>query len=325
VRKLLVAIAALAVLSPVASARAEGSISISLTEAPSNRADDPRARVYIVDHVAPGTTIDRKVKVTNDSDAANAIDTYAAAASIKDGEFRFGDGHKRNELTTWTTIEPSTAEYGPHESKVVQVTIAVPQDASEGERYAVVWASVSSTPNAGGGITSVNRVGIRVYLSVGPGGEPASDFQVKGIQARRAATGEPQIVATVENTGGRALDLSGKLRMTNGPGGLSAGPFNVKLGTTLGVGQTEPVEVTLAKALPAGPWHARLDLESGLVKRHTEAQVTFPKHGSGPVIKIQRKAKTDTVSILLFVLVFAAPVSAFYVWRIRRHRAAVSL
>jgi hypothetical protein len=324
VRRVLIALATLLAVTPLASARAEGSISISLTEAPTNRADDPRARVYIVDHVAPGTTIARKLKVTNDSDEANSIDTYAGAASVKNGEFRFGDGHARNELTTWTSVDPATVEYAPHEAKVVQVTIAVPKDASEGERYAVVWASVSSAPSSGGGITSVNRVGIRIYLSVGPGGEPPSDFKVTGIQARRTLAGEPQVIATVANTGGRALDLSGKLQLTDGPGGLSAGPFNVKLGTTLGVHETEPIEVTLNKALPAGPWHARLDLESGLTKRHAEGKLTFPKHGTGPVIRPEGQAKTDTLSIIVFILIFAGLLFLVYSRRLRRQRAAAS-
>jgi hypothetical protein len=295
-RKLLWVVAGLLLLGvPAARAQSEG-IAIALTEAPSNRADDPRARLYIVDHVQPGTTISRKLRVSNNTRDAQSIDTYAASASIKNGEFRFGDGHARNELTTWTKVDPSTASYAPGEAKIVTVTIAVPNDASEGERYAVVWASVSSAAGRGG-ITAVNRVGIRIYLSVGPGGEPPSDFRVTGIQARRNAAGQPEVVATVENTGGRALDLSGKLRLTKGPGGLSAGPFDVKLGTTLGVKQTEPVRVALDKALPAGPWHARLDLESGLTKRHAEATITFPKQGSAPVVDVGgNSSKTGVVA-----------------------------
>jgi WxL interacting protein linking bacterial and host surfaces len=323
VRRLLFALTLLVAFSPLAAHAQSGGIGIALTEAPTNRANDPRARVYIVDHVAPGTTIARKVKVSNSSDENLTIETYAAAATIKDGQFRFGDGHARNELTTWTTVDPSEVAYAAGESKLVTVTIAVPKDASEGERYGVVWASVSAAPTSGG-ITNVNRVGVRIYLSVGPGGEPPSDFRVTGIQARRAKTGEPQVVATVENTGGRALDLSGKLHLTKGPGGLRAGPFNVKLGTTLGVHQTEPVLVTLNKALPAGPWHARLDLESGLTQRHAEASITFPKKGSGPVEHPKGQAKADTLSLLIFILVFAALLFLFYGRRFMRRGEASS-
>ena len=126
----------------------------------------------------------------------------------------------------------------------------------------------------------MNRVGVRIYLSVGGGNEPASDFGITTFEARRDADGNPLIAAAVHNTGGRALDLSGELRLTNGPGGLSAGPFEAKLGTTLGVGQTEPVLVTLDRAIPAGPWDARIVLRSGLTEREATARVTFPAEGA---------------------------------------------
>jgi hypothetical protein len=48
------------------------------------------------------------------------------------------------------------------------VTIRVPRDAAPGERYGVVWAETRAGPDSGDGITQVNRVGIRLYLSVGP-------------------------------------------------------------------------------------------------------------------------------------------------------------
>jgi hypothetical protein len=80
----------------------------------------------------------------------------------------------------------------------------------------------------------------------------------------------------VHNTGGRALDMSGTLRISAGPGGLKAGPFPASLGTTLAIGDTEPVTILLDKQLPAGPWKARVDLHSGLVQRHAQATITFP-------------------------------------------------
>ncbi|HUR77119.1 MAG TPA: hypothetical protein VMZ22_04160 [Acidimicrobiales bacterium] len=282
-RRMLFLVVGLLLLSPLAHAQ-EGSISIGLAEAPTNRADDPRAKVYIVDHVKPGTTISRRVKVTNSTDATQSIETYAAAASVRNGEFRFGDGRAVNELTTWTKVETPADAYAPGEEKLLAVTIKVPDNASEGERYAVIWASVASA-ESGNAISAVNRVGVRVYLSVGPGGEPPSDFEITGMRAKRTAAGDPLIAATVKNTGGRALDLSGTLQLSDGPGGLSAGPFQVKVGTTLGVGQSGPVEVTLDKALPAGPWEAKLELESGLTKRDASATVTFPKSGAGPTVK----------------------------------------
>lgn len=252
------------------------SVGIRIVDAPTNRADDPRARQYIVDHLAPGATITRRVEVSNDTSTSQVVQLYAAAGSIKDGTFQFADGRAANDLTSWTTVVPATVSPAPGGRVLVTVTVAVPADASPGERYGVVWAELPAATAQGGGITAVNRVGVRIYLSVGPGGEPASDFAIATFEARRDAEGNPVIAATVNNTGGRAVDLSGELRLTNGPGGLSAGPFDAKLGTTLGIGQTEPVLVVLDRAVPAGPWDARIVLRSGMLEREASARVTFP-------------------------------------------------
>jgi hypothetical protein len=69
--------------------------------------------------------------------------------------------------------------------------------------------------------------------------------------------------------------MSGNLQLSNGPGGLSAGPFEATLGTTLGIGESHPVEIVLDPALPDGPWTARITLRSGEIERVVEGQVTF--------------------------------------------------
>jgi hypothetical protein len=267
--------------SPMAGPKAatDGTIGIRLLEAPSNRRDDPRAKTYIVDHVKPGTTIQRKAEISNKSNKAVDLQLYAAAAEIKDGSFFPGDGRAVNELSSWTKVSVGSAHLAPGATQTIEGTIAVPPKASTGERYAVIWAEAASPP--GTGVREVNRVGIRIYLSVGPGGEPPSDFTVDTLEANRLPSGQPVVYALVHNTGGRALDMSGSLSLSNGPGGLNAGPFTAKLGTTLGVRDTEPVTVLLDKALPAGPWLARITLESGLTKRSAQATITFPD-AAGP-------------------------------------------
>ncbi|MBW3590879.1 MAG: hypothetical protein KY393_03355, partial [Actinobacteria bacterium] len=60
------------------------------------------------------------------------------------------------------------------------------------------------------------------------------------------------MTAEVRNTGGRALDLTGELTLTDGPGGLSGGPFPAELGTTLPVDGAAAVTVVLDEQLPDG-------------------------------------------------------------------------
>lgn len=268
---------------PSAQAVTGGGIAIRLAEAPTSRREDPRAHIYVIDHVAPGATFSRKVVVSNQSGSPLDVALYPAAASITKGGFVPLPAHAVNELTTWTKISKPSVKLVAGASTTVETTISVPANASSGERYAVLWAEVRSAATSG--INQVNRVGIRVYLSVGPGGEPPSDFTIDTLTANRLPNGQPVVYALVHNTGGRALDMGGTLRLTKGPGGLSAGPFTAKLGTTLGVKDTEPVTVLLDKALPAGPWNALIELTSGLNKRAAQANITFPAvEGAGTAV-----------------------------------------
>lgn len=279
-RRLLVALAAVALVAsagPGAWAQApspEPGLGVRLLDAPVDRRDDPRAQNYVVDHVAPGARLTRRVEVINGTGAPVTARTYAGAADIVDGVFTGADDGADGDLVDWTTLERSSLPLIAGQRAAVTVTIAVPRDASPGERYGVIWAELP--PAGAGGIGQVNRVGVRIYLSVGPGGEPASDFRVDSLQAQRDVDGRPLVSAVVTNTGGRALDLRGTLALSDGPGGLSAGPFPAELGTSLAPGQTTPVTVLLDPAISGGPWRAVLSLSSGRLTRAAEATITFP-------------------------------------------------
>lgn len=260
-------------------AAANGAIGIQLLEAPKDRAADARAHVYVIDHVHPGAVVRRKFALTNSSSQPVRMTAYAGAANIQNGDFIGAPGRASNELTTWTSVTPQQATIPASGRVNGEIEIDVPENASTGERYGIVWGEAAAAAGAGG-VAEVNRAGIRIYLSVGTGGEPASNFTVDSMTASRGSADEPVVTARVHNTGGRALDMTGSLKLSNGPGSLTAGPFPAKLGTTLGIGQTEPVTVLLDKALPAGPWLARLDLQSGLLKRAATATITFPAQGS---------------------------------------------
>ena len=309
-----------------AAAQAPESVGIRIVDVPTARTNDPRARQYIVDHLAPGTTITRRVEVSNDTPRPQAIQLYAGAASIVDGNILFGEGRAANDLTSWTKVDPPEVRPASGAKVLATVTITVPSDASPGERYGVVWAELPSQAPPGGGVTAVNRVGVRIYLSVGPGGEPASNFAITAFEGRRDPDGRPLLAATVSNTGGRAIDLSGELRLTNGPGGLSAGPFPAKLGTTLGLGQSQPVLVPLDPAIPLGPWDARIVLRSGSTEREATAKVTFPEASAASAPPVQTKPAADGVGILpvavgaAAVLVVAAGASLAVRRRSRRKR-----
>lgn len=310
--RVLLAVAALttALLPATPSGAAEdGGLSIRLVNAPTALRDDPRARIYIIDHVAAGTVLHRTVAVGDTTDQPLTASLYVGGASVAKGAFSPADKGVPSEVGSWSTISPTSMSLAPQASQQAEVTISVPKDAPDGERYGVIWAELP--PSGSGPVKAINRVGIRIYLSVGKGKSPPSDFAIEELQASRTKDGVPVVSATVRNTGGRALDMSGKLSLTDGPGGLSAGPFPATLGTTLGIGQTEPVTIVLSKAITNGPWKATLTLKSDLVSHTATAEITFPAAGSAaaPVKATPAddpaKSPWTAVAITMIVLLLA--------------------
>jgi hypothetical protein len=295
-----------------------GAIGLRLLDVPATAAGDPRARIYIVDHVAPGAVIHRRIEVSNTTTSASQVSVYPAAATIAKSSFLGTAGHTANELSTWTAVSPGTLTVPAGSHLPATVTVAVPRDAAPGERYGVVWAEVRRAPIEGSGVTEISRVGIRLYLSIGPGGPPASNFTITALTAQRSSDGRPRVLATVHNTGGRALDMNGTLRLLAGPGGLSAGPFPAVLGTTLGVGDTEPVTIVLDKRLPAGPWDARISLRSGLLTRSAHAVITFPATGASPPVATDSVRPGWLYAVIAGLLVLVLTLAMLLVWRSRR-------
>jgi hypothetical protein len=255
---------------------ASGGIGIRLADAPADTRNNPLARSYIVSRAAPGTRIHRRIEIINSTRLTADVALYTAAAGRRRGRFAFAPGRSRNELSSWTSVSQSVMHMRPGANAFETVTINVPKRASLGERYAVVWAEVSAPAPKAGGVTLVNRVGIRMYFSIGPGGAPPANFVIGSLTAQRSATGEPLVVATIRNSGKRTLDIAGSLTLSAGPGGLRAGPFPVELGTALGPGSSETASVRLDKRLPIGPWRARLQLRSGFIQRETTTTIEFP-------------------------------------------------
>jgi hypothetical protein len=294
------------VAGPAGATAAEplGSIGLRLVDAPAAAHDDPRAQIYVVDHVAPAGVIRRRIEVSNTTASIAHVVLYAAAATIEKGSFLGAAGRTPNDLSTWTSVHPDAVDVPAGGRATATVVIAVAPDAAPGEQYGVVWAEVRSGQPGGGGLTQVSRVGIRMYLSVGPGGAPAADLSIDSLTAQRTQSGQPMVVATVRNTGGRALDVSGTLQLSAGPGGLNAGPFPANLGITLGIGDTEPVTIALDKQLPAGPWDARITLHSGLLERSAKATITFPALGSAaPVTTTPARSQRPYAALATVIVV----------------------
>jgi hypothetical protein len=213
----------------------------------------------------------------------------------------------------------------PGQTVPVTVTIAVPADAGAGEHYGAALAERASPSAPGQGVTSVSRIGIRIYLSVGSGGTPRTGFSIDSMTAQRDANGDPLVTAQVHNIGGRAIDLSGHLDLTNGPSSLSAGPFTVRTVATLAPGESGPVIVPLDRGLPNGPWDGLLSLTSGVTSETVTGRLMFPngsRTSAAPSTVVKTEANRSSIWIIAIAVgVVLALLLLLLAARRRRHRA----
>jgi hypothetical protein len=251
-----------------------GRIGIRLLQAPGSQASNPRDSLYIVEHLPPGSVIQRKFQVVNQGTGPVRLLVYPAAATIARGSMQFAAGHTQDEMTTWIRISQPVVNLAAHSAATLAATIAVPRGSPPGEQYGVIWAEQDT--RGPGNILLVSRVGIRLYLSVGSGNAPASGFTLGHPATSRTPGGNPVITLPVHNTGGLALDVRGTLQLADGPGGVQAGPFSAASVITLAPGQSHPDRFVLSTDLPAGPWRARFTMASELLTRTETAFVTFP-------------------------------------------------
>lgn len=202
---------------------------------------------------------------------------YPDAAQIARGLFTGDAGATRSELTEWVRVQHPEVTLRPGASVMDTVTIKVPRVATRGEHYGVIWVQQATYVSAasGFGVNDVSRVGVRVYLAVGRGGAPPTNFAIASIAGHRSAKGRPSILVHVENTGGRAVDLNGTARLAGGPGNFVAGPFRAQQIITLAPGQSGNMTFAPPGSLPNGPWQARVTVVSGLTTSAAAATIQF--------------------------------------------------
>jgi len=243
-----------------------GSFGVRLVDVPVSEADNPRALRYIIDELPTGSVIHRRILLINNEHRAVRFAVYPDAAHIIGGLFVGDSGATRSELTTWTSVRHPSVTLAPGKSAMDMVTIRVPKGAARGEHYGVIWVQQAARPKPGArfAVSEVARVGVRIYLAVTRGGVPPTKYEITSVTGRWLASGQPLVVARVKNTGGRAVDLSGTLRLTDGPGRTRSGPFPAQKIVTLAPGQSWDITFAPPRSLPEGSWRATVSLVSGM-------------------------------------------------------------
>ncbi len=254
-----------------ASAEISG-IGVKLVAPPASSATGQFARTYITGTFQAGSQVKADVEVSNTTTRPQTISIYAAGASMRAGAFSFAAGRVKNELSRWTGVSRSRLRLGPGRATIVTVRVRIPANATRGERYSVMWASVDAP--GGMGVRLVNRVGVRMYLTVG--GAAAPRYTISTPRASRTPDGAPRVGAIVTNTGPSTITVSGWMTLSHGPGGLRVGPFHLRLARPLAPGASRRVATQLTSQLPRGPWRVEVALTSGSTHHSATTTLTFP-------------------------------------------------
>ena len=127
--------------------------------------------------------------------------------------------------------------------------------------------------------------------------------------------GRQYVSADIDDTGGRAIDLSGTVRLSHGPGGVSAGPFGVSQIFTLAPGQSIAITFPVPRMLPIGPWLASLRTVSGLNVQQATATIKFDNRA------VATGLLGESSLIWLSGLAALLLLGGFAFWRARRSAA----
>jgi hypothetical protein len=295
-----------------------GGIGVRLDANESTSPAEPLSLLYIVEQLAPGQGVLRHVEISNTTNASADVFVFSGAANDVGNTFVFAPGRTSDSLTHWTTVAQPVVRLAPGATVIEAITINVPKWAPSGERYGVIWAEVSAPSPSQSGVRLVNRVGVRMYVSVGKGGTPAAKFTVGPLVAGRLANGDALVVAKVRNVGVAAIDVTGNLTLSKGPDGLSAGPIRVSLGAMLAPGHAATERVELSGEIPRGPWRGDLSLSSEGTRRTSIATITFPAL-TLPSVRHSSVAPLTLALVLVLLLLLAGASSVVFS---RRRRLA---
>ena len=114
----------------------------------------------------------------------------------------------------------------------------------------------------------------------------------------------------------RAVDLSGTLRLTDGPGRTRSGPFPAQKIVTLAPGQSWDITFAPPKNLPEGSWRANVSLVSGMTVATGTATVQLL-----PPAATQSGLSTMTwiwLSLGCLALVLVLVMGRYALWHRRR-------
>lgn len=114
--------------------------------------------------IAPGTSLEGKLVVTNSTDKPMIVNLSAETFSVINQQYDYAFTEESNE-TKWVSFSPSEINLSAGANKKVSYTVGVPLSAEPGGRYISLFAS-TNTGGQDNGMNSRQRIASLLYITV---------------------------------------------------------------------------------------------------------------------------------------------------------------
>lgn len=147
--------------------------------------------------IAPGTSLDGELTVTNSTDKLMAVRLNAEEFKVVNQQYDYAFTEE-SDTAKWVSFTSAEIDLAIGESKNIPFRIGVPLSAEPGGRYISLFAS-TDTGTTGGSISSRQRVASLLYITVT--GDVTRDGNLLSLTSPWAVSGESMWSMALQNTG----------------------------------------------------------------------------------------------------------------------------
>jgi hypothetical protein len=218
--------------------------------------------------VTPGQTTTSPIGISIGADEAGgtyAIDVLGFGQSVADGSYTSLDATADTSAYSarpFITVDKPTVQLTPGGSASVTATIAVPADAKDGGRYAIILVHPASAASGAPAAFST-AVAIPVLLTI-KGGAVAQKGEITTVEMSKAEIAQPfTVTATVKNSGNyHYYGIVSNVTVNDGQGKAVATVRTTPMSRAIIPGNLVKIPAQVAPGLPEGMYQVTVNLET---------------------------------------------------------------
>ena len=177
---------------------------------------NPLSKAWFIYNLEPGEVKRGKVDIANLSDTSLKAKVYPVdAVTTKDGAFApEPEDREKVGVGTWIILAESEVSLKPKETKTIDFTLKVPQNAEVGDHMGAIIVQSKEPPKAaeGTGLRIATRVGARLYITVP--GDIVKKLEFEKF-TREVKDGKTTFSLTFVNKGNVRIGPKGEIKITD--------------------------------------------------------------------------------------------------------------